>query len=358
MDSVTHLLSGALAARATFTGRLSPASLSLSDRTLAGGLAAIAPDIDYAIFFFDTLAYLNWHRGITHSLVLMPLGALLLSWVLAWLFGRIRGRSYRWRDLYGVCLLGIGVHIVGDCLTPYGTMLFAPLSDYKYSLGTTFVVDPWVTAIILLALLFFRKWPVRSARLGVLVLGCYLGFQVMLHHQARDLAREYALRDGSSGFEVHALPQPLSPFNWKLMVVDGERYHSALAHLGSGRTFLASIDEGGILQRLAAAYRPTGELAWRVRQRFGGDPRTRSVAREAWHQMSMAEVRRFTLFPALFRLVGEGGDLCVWFTDLRFVLPVLDPPFQFKVCRSPGASDWGRVEAKRLLRIRHPRREI
>ncbi len=355
MDPVTHLLSGALAARATFTGRHSSTSLSLGDRTLAGGLAATAPDIDNAIFFFvDTLAYLNWHRGVTHSLVLMPLGALLLSWVLAWLSGRIRRRAYRWQDLYGVCLLGIGVHIAGDCLTPYGTMLFAPLSDDKYTLSTTFVIDPWFTAIIVLALLFSIRWPVRSARLGVLVLGGYLGFQVMLHQQARDLAREYALRRGSPVFQAYALPQPLSPFNWKLLVVDGERYHRALAHLGPPSFALASTEDKGILRRLAGAYRPTDVLVWRVHQRFGDDPGSRGLAREAWRQMSMAEVRRFTLFPAAFRLGGEDGDLCIWFTDLRYVLPVLEPPFQFRVCRSRGASDWGQVEARRILRIRPP----
>ncbi len=352
MDPVTHLLSGALAARATFTGRPASTPLSLGDRTLAGGLAATAPDIDYAVFFFDTLAYLNWHRGVTHSLVLMPLGALLLSWVLAWLFGRVRRGVYRWQDLYGVCLLGIGVHIAGDCLTPYGTMLLAPLSDNKYTLSTTFVIDPWFTAIIVLALLFSIKWPVRSARLGVLALAGYLGFQLMFHHQARDLAREYALRRGSSVFEVYALPQPLSPFNWKLLVVDGERYHSALAHLGPGNFTFASTEDNGILRRLAAAYRPTDELEWRVHQRFGDDHGSRTLAREAWRQMSMAEVRRFTLFPAVFRLGGEDGDLCVWFTDLRYELPVLEPPFQFKVCRSRDNSEWSQVESSRHVRIR------
>ena len=66
----------------------------------------------------------------------------------------------------------------------------------------------------------------------------------------------------------------------------------------------------------------------------------------------MAEVRRFTLFPAAFRLGHEDGELCVWFTDLRYVLPVLEPPFQFRVCRSRDTLEWSQVESSRLLRIR------
>jgi len=358
LDPLTHLLSGALVARATYPEHRSPPGLSPGERTLAGSLAAIAPDIDYLIVFYDTLAYLNWHRGITHSLVLMPFAGLLLAWVFARLFGRVRRRSYRWQDFYWVCLLGIAVHIVGDCLTPYGTMLLAPLSDAKYSLSTTFVVDPWLTAIILFALVFSMKWPIRSERVGFLVLGGYLGLQLVLNHEARDLAREYALNSGLSGYRVYALPQPLSPFNWKLMVVDGELYHSALVDLGPGDSASVSTQANGILQRLAAAYRPVDELEWKVGQRFGKDSGKRALARDAWHQTPMGEVRRFSLFPAVFRLGGEGSDLCIRFTDLRFVLPVLDPPFQFRVCKPWGAGDWGQVEVTRNLRIRDLRGQV
>lgn len=156
MDTLTHALSGVLAARATGKqNTLENHRLSLRTRMAAGFLASAFPDIDFILWFVGDLAYLNNHRGLTHSFIMLPIWALLLSWVFAWLW---RGRYY-WREFYGVSAIGIGVHILGDIITAYGSMILAPISMVKFVFPTTFILDPWFTGIIFLALLL--AWGIK-----------------------------------------------------------------------------------------------------------------------------------------------------------------------------------------------------
>src|SRR3954465_15655567 len=89
MDTLTHALSGALLARATNPKDAPPRSLPR--RIAAGFFACAAPDLDFVVGSAGSVAYLAQHRGVTHSLILLPLWALLLSWVLAKILREPRG---------------------------------------------------------------------------------------------------------------------------------------------------------------------------------------------------------------------------------------------------------------------------
>ncbi|HEX7054702.1 MAG TPA: metal-dependent hydrolase [Burkholderiales bacterium] len=78
MDTLTHALSGALLARAVV-----PQGRAVPRYVAAGFLACAAPDLDFAWTSGGMLAYIEHHRGVTHSLVLLPLWALGLAWLLA-----------------------------------------------------------------------------------------------------------------------------------------------------------------------------------------------------------------------------------------------------------------------------------
>ena len=93
MDTLTHALSGALLARAT-AGSEKPA-LPLGRRVAVGALVAAFPDLDIVATWLSPLAYLYHHRGVTHSLVMLPLWTVLLAWLFAWIWrgGPRFGRS-------------------------------------------------------------------------------------------------------------------------------------------------------------------------------------------------------------------------------------------------------------------------
>lgn len=338
MDILTHVLSGALLARATATRTLVARGLSLQARVAAGCVAAAFPDADIVLRPLDTLAYLNWHQGSTHSLLLLPLWALGL----AALFSLATRRRYGWREFYSMAALGIVIHIAGDVITAYGTMLFAPFSERRYSLSLAFVVDPYLTAIIVAALLAAALFPGRRwiAGAGLAGLAAYVGWQGMLHGQAVAVGAGHAQQQGVHAAQTRALPQPLSPLHWQIIVSHGDHYQIAYVSLLRERG-LVHAPWPGVLADIAAAYRPAAAAQWQVRHRVGTTPAEITLAQEAWHHPAFAGFRKFALYPALDHVAVTGdGAACVWFVDLRFALPAVAPSFRFGMCRPSADGEW------------------
>lgn len=332
MDTLTHALSGALAARAT-----APAALPLRAvprRVAAGFFACAAPDLDFVIGFLGPVEYLQFHRGVTHSLLMLPLWAL----VLAWLFAKLLREPGGWRALYGVCALALAAHIVGDVITSFGTMLFAPLSSWRASLGTTFIIDLWFTGIILAGLAASVVW--RRTRIPALAacvtLAGYVGMQWVAKGKAEEFGAQYAGAQGLGTARVEALPRAVSPFNWTVYVSDERTHRYAHVNLVRNEVRAPRADDGFIAQ-LDRAFRPLAEARWEARPRFGETREEQSLAREAWESAALGFFRWFAGKPA-FDGVTQ-GSACVWFVDLRFVNPGRDwVPFRFGACRaSPGA---------------------
>ena len=339
MDTLTHALSGALLARAT--ARKDAPPRALPRRIAAGFFACAAPDLDIVASFGGPVTYLLNHRGVTHSLVLLPLWALLVSWLLAKLLREPGG----WRALYGITALGIGAHIAGDVITSYGTMVFAPFSDWRAGIGTTFIIDLWFSGIIVIGLIASAirhraRWPAVAA-LAVLV--AYVGFQYL----QREQALEFAAQRARPGTHIDAQPRPVSPFNWTVFVSDDEAHE--FAHINLVRKVPRRYQPGdGFVARVDSPYLPLDKAIWVRRTRYG--ELEQASAREAWNSSALDFFRWFAMQPAF----DGRTDGCVWFVDLRFLTPGRDVmPFQFGACHESGA--WRGYEragptAKVLLR--------
>src|SRR5687768_7449329 len=103
MDTLTHALSGALIARATAPRSPTISTLPVGRRMWVGAAAAAFPDLDFITGYLTPLAYLHHHRGITHSLILLPLWAALVALIFAavWRF------RLPWRAYLGIAAIGI-----------------------------------------------------------------------------------------------------------------------------------------------------------------------------------------------------------------------------------------------------------
>lgn len=290
----------------------------------AGFLACAAPDLDYVVSYVGPIEYLVNHRGATHSIFLLALWALPLSWVLA----KILREPGGWRALYGVSALGIGAHIAGDVITSYGTVILAPFSDWRAAIGTTFIIDLWFSGIILAGLaasaLYYRsRWPAVTA---TLVLAAYVAFQYV----QRQHALEFAAAHAWPGAKIDAYPRPVSPFNWTVFVSDDEKHE--LAHINLVRIEPRRYTPGdGFIARVDSPYMPLRQAIWVRRTRYGEVDQER--AKEAWRSPSLAFFRWFAAQPAF-----DGSDpRCVWFADLRFLTPGRDGmPFRYGSCRDGG----------------------
>ncbi|MCG8487639.1 MAG: metal-dependent hydrolase [Chromatiales bacterium] len=313
MDTITHALFGAVCA-AALPRSSSPESTDLVRRMAITGTAAAFPDIDYLGFWVDPLLFLaDWHRSFTHSLLLVPLWAALLTLCsLPWQWAR-----EHWRSVYALCCLGLLSHLPLDLLTPFGLKLFYPLATTSYSLAISFFIDGYFTAIVVVTLLLLLWHPPRRVALsGLLILSGYLGSQWLLKSEALQVAAEQFPQSK----DLHALPQPFSPFYWQLIKRHPEHYQVAYLSLTAER------------QAIIKDYRSERNLEWKTYQPPGDQTQQSSMVQIAWQHERLQKFREFAHFPILYRLDRYQDETCIWFTDLRYTLPYLTPPFRYGMC--------------------------
>jgi membrane-bound metal-dependent hydrolase YbcI (DUF457 family) len=201
MDTITHAFAGALLGKGLFTTRRgeTPTEFSPQSRVLiaAATIGSIFPDIDFFYQFLsrDDLAILKYHRYITHSLVMLPLWAAGIAWLVCWAARRFGAAppSFGWTVL--ATAAGIASHILLDVVTSFGTMIWSPLSQVRAQWDWMFVIDFTLSAILLAPQMaaWSHRDPARSTRrasrmwalftvltLAVAWLGMYSGFPFSL----------------------------------------------------------------------------------------------------------------------------------------------------------------------------------
>ena len=336
MDALTDALSGALLARATEPSRHG-VGLPRRTRMTVAFWAAAFPDGDFILRFIDPLTYLTAHRGITHSVLMLPLWAVGL----ALLFQFLYRRRYPWRAFLGTCALGIGIHIAGDVITSYGTMVLAPLSGWRAQLAVTFIIDPYFTAIIVAGLLGSLRWhrTPMPAVVGLAALVVYVGAQTVLHYRAKEIGDAFIAANGMAHAQAHALPQPFSPFHW-LVVVEQPRWYYMSYISFTRRTVRTPPSDAGLLRRVYDSYRPVESAPWHVVPRYGEAPKDIAVAKALWESGAFTGYRRFAMFPAVYRVDRFAEKTCVRFTDLRLALSARITPFRFAACRDNAVGIW------------------
>ena len=171
MDTITHGIAGALIGKAIFGGEdlLGPstgasvreknASRDLPPSKVNRGrviswslmLGAIFPDSDVLrdLFSHDRLLIVTWHRSITHSLVMLPLWALLLAGITRAFASWRKWQAPSFAALSAVYAVGIVSHILLDLVTSFGTMIWSPLNWSRPAWDLLFIIDFTFTAILL-----------------------------------------------------------------------------------------------------------------------------------------------------------------------------------------------------------------
>jgi len=238
--------------------------------------------------------------------------------------------------------MALALHIAGDLITSFGTQILWPLSTWRAAIGTTYIIDPWFSGIIVSGLVgsvLLRRRKVPSIT-ALLLLVCYVGFQLLLKQQAIRFGEEYAVAHGLRGAAVHADARPVSPFNWTVFVSDDETHR--FAHINLVRKAPLEYRPGdGFIRRIDAAYLPEDRAIWVTRARYGAADQ--DLVRDAWNSSAFGFFRWFALLPALDG--ASANPTCFWFTDLRFNTPGRPTvPFQFGTCRSGPGQPWRAFE--------------
>lgn len=297
MDTITHGIVGALIGKAFFAEEspeirswLKPPSSSGRVAICAATVGAIFPDIDTLAgpIAHNSLAIMTWHRGITHSVVLLPVWAIGLAVLTRFLAARLRWRAPALGVLFLIYAVGLGSHIFLDVITPFGTMLWSPLRYTRLAWDWLFIVDLsltslalapqlagwayerakearnravalWVlfsagafalipitralnvpyspvaalVATALFAVLFL--WPLRNpeshvsrgrfCQIGIALVVIYICFAGVMHHLALQRTTSFASRSGIRAEEIAALPLPPWPARWSGMIAAPDKLY-------------------------------------------------------------------------------------------------------------------------------------
>ncbi len=173
MDTITHGIVGALAGKALFAGRDEPAGLGHGKVRAMGSpvaraaivgctLGSIFPDIDVFAgpLARNPLAIMEWHRNITHSVLMLPVWALLLAAVSVPLARLVGWKSPPYWTMCGIYATGLATHIFLDLVTNFGTMVWSPVRYSRPAWDWIFILDLNVTAMALAPQ--FAAWCYRD----------------------------------------------------------------------------------------------------------------------------------------------------------------------------------------------------
>jgi len=180
MDTITHGIAGALIGKAVFRGEDMFAAHPMNRGriiTWSLMLGAIFPDSDVIRDFFssDKLLIVTWHRSITHSLIMLPLWALVLAGITRAFANSRKWQAPSFMGLSAIYAVGILSHILLDLVTSFGTMIWSPLQWSRPAWDLIFIVDFTLTAIFLvpqlLAWVYAHPEKVKGRAVGM-----WLGF--------------------------------------------------------------------------------------------------------------------------------------------------------------------------------------
>ena len=166
MDTITHGIAGALIGKAVFGGEDMFASKPMNRAriiTWTVMFGAIFPDSDILRDWFSNnpMLILTWHRSYTHSLVCMPIFALLLAALTRWFARWRKWDAPSFAALTGLYAIGILSHIFLDLVTSFGTMIWSPVQWSRPAWDLIFIVDFTFSAILLAPQIL--AWVYRQA---------------------------------------------------------------------------------------------------------------------------------------------------------------------------------------------------
>jgi inner membrane protein len=219
MDSVTQAALGCAVAYGCWHRQL-------GRRAIAWGLVfGTLPDLDIALFpWLDPVQRLLWHRGESHSLWAMVIGAMLFAPLLV----RIHRdpppprRSITPREAFVGLWLIFSTHVLIDLFNVYGTQLLAPFSRHGFGLNNLFIIDPLYTAPLILGILLALVLRTPRARhlaniTGLALSTLYVGWSVIAQTRA---AMVFAQARANAGLAVSpgrsiTSPTPLNTLLWR-----------------------------------------------------------------------------------------------------------------------------------------------
>lgn len=224
MDSITHTLFGL-----TLYGAVDKCDFSKEKKrallftTVVGSQI---PDIDVISKLWDTEGqYQMWHRGITHSIFMVPVWAIVLA-LFCYLFWKVKDRR-----IFLIGALSVFIHNTSDLFNAWGTGYFEPFSQARITFGTIPIVDFVIWAIILGGFIIAKKTKLASFQVYRFV------WAAILLHATLQTGQGYIIyQQHNDYYEQQALSARFVPWNYTLIGKSGDTVEVVQVNLWSEPT--------------------------------------------------------------------------------------------------------------------------
>lgn len=203
MFNSTHTFVGIAIARAGMDRWVPRAAITAA-------IAANLPDVDIITALSGTATYIKYHRGITHTLVGIPVLALILTAVMYLFSGSF------WKT-YFLALIAMATHPLLDLANTYGLRPFLPWDSGWYYGDLLPIIDPYLDAILLIGILAGEVFKDNKRLMTWLSLGLVLVY-VGARFELRSLATSQleTLAAKTPGTEKWGVsPDVLNPLVWQ-----------------------------------------------------------------------------------------------------------------------------------------------
>jgi len=287
MDSLTQLTFGAACGEAVLGKKVGRKAL------VWGAVLGTLPDLDVFIPLGGPVNDFVYHRGFSHSLILLA----LLSPMIAWLIAKVHPDTKRYyRRWVLLSFLVLEASVLLDLLTIYGTQIFWPFDTTPKTVPILFIIDPLFTLPILLgviAALVLKRSSNLGHRLNMVGLVLSLTYLVWAFGVAEFVERrvtEKLARQGVSYSRFISSPAPFNTLLWRVVGIDKDRYFETYFSLFDRKTplfvdfyprnleLMAGIEEHPPIVKLKwftrgyYAFSPVGDYVAMTDLRMGSEP--------------------------------------------------------------------------------------
>lgn len=229
MDLLTQGLLGAVVAQSGAKRSLKGAA----ETKMAAGIgffAGLLADADILIrSSSDSLLSIEYHRHFTHSLMFIPIGALIAA-LLLW---PILRNKLPFKRLYYYALLGYLLSGLLDACTSYGTHLLLPFSQQRVAWHLISIIDPIFTLALLTAMVVaMRKQSFFAARLGLSFCVCYLAFGYLQLQRAESMLENIVQSRGHVVQRHIVKPTLGNVFLWRSVYIHDNTLYTDAVNVG------------------------------------------------------------------------------------------------------------------------------
>ncbi|MAO64577.1 MAG: hydrolase [Balneola sp.] len=219
MDPVTHGLIGAT------TSQSFAKKNQFRAAAFTGLASAMLADLDVFISSAsDPLLNLEMHRQFSHSVLFIPVGALIATVLVYWFVKK----RLTLQQTYLFSLAGYATAGITDFFTSYGVQLLWPFTDHRFSMDIISVFDPvFSLGVIIFTGMAFIKRKKIYAWIAIIWMIVYLSFGFFQQQKATSVAEEIAASKDHVITQLIVKPTIANQLLWSIKYTADDTLYSA-----------------------------------------------------------------------------------------------------------------------------------